>query len=170
MKALNWDPPEMLGMIVDVYLHLFDADKDGAFVAAVVRTDDRTATRSWSRRAPSFDSWARETRRTSRVFEALTESARMMHAAAEEEEADLGEVPDDFLDPIMCTLMTDPVRLPSGDVMDRSNIMRHLLTDETNPFTRQPLKTEDLVSDDAPKARIDGWIAERRGAAAAKRA
>ena len=94
----------------------------------------------------------------------------MMHAAAEEEEADLGEVPDDFLDPIMGTLMTDPVRLPSGDVMDRSNIMRHLLTDETNPFTRQPLKTEDLVSDDALKARIDGWIAERRGAAAAKRA
>jgi ubiquitin conjugation factor E4 B len=35
MKALAWDPPEMLGMIVDVYLHLFAADAEGAFVAAI---------------------------------------------------------------------------------------------------------------------------------------
>jgi hypothetical protein len=61
-------------------------------------------------------------------FEELAERTRLVYAAAEEEEADLGEIPDDFLDPIMCTLMTDPVKLPSGDTMDRANIMRHLLT------------------------------------------
>ena len=58
-------------------------------------------------------------------------------------EADLGEIPDDFLDPIMCTLMTDPVKLPSGDTMDRANIMRHLLTAglcKLNPVVTRSLK------------------------------
>ena len=85
-------------------------------------------------------------------------------AAAEEEEADLGEIPDDFLDPGMYTLMTDPIKLPSGGTMDRANILRHLLTDETDPFTRQPLKAEDLVPDTELKAKIDAWIAERKTA------
>lgn len=48
--------------------------------------------------------------------------------------------------------------------MDRANILRHLLTDETDPFTRQPLKAEDLVPDTELKAKIDAWIAERKTA------
>lgn len=40
--------------------------------------------------------------------------------------------------------MTDPVLLPSGQVMDRSVIMRHLLNSNTDPFNRQPL-TEDML-------------------------
>jgi ubiquitin conjugation factor E4 B len=93
----------------------------------------------------------------------------LTHAAAEEEEADLGDVPDAFLDPIMCTLMTDPVLLPSGDTMDRANITRHLLTDETNPFTRQPLKASDLVPNEALKAEIETWVSERKRGAHASR-
>jgi ubiquitin conjugation factor E4 B len=77
-------------------------------------------------------------------------------------------VPDHFLDPIMCTLMTDPVLLPSGDNMDRANITRHLLTDETNPFTRQPLKVQDLVPNEKLKAEIEAWIAERKKIAGAR--
>ena len=50
-----------------------------------------------------------------------------------------------FTDPLMQTLMTDPVTLPSGIVMDRSIIMRHLLNDPTDPFNRQPLTEDDLV-------------------------
>ena len=48
-------------------------------------------------------------------------------------------------DPLMQTLMTDPVKLPSGIVMDRSVIMRHLLNDLTDPFNRQPLTEDDLL-------------------------
>jgi ubiquitin conjugation factor E4 B len=46
---------------------------------------------------------------------------------------------------IMYTLMTDPVTLPSGQVVDRKNILRHLLSDPHNPFSRQPMKEEDLM-------------------------
>jgi ubiquitin conjugation factor E4 B len=41
--------------------------------------------------------------------------------------------------------MTDPVRLPSGVIMDRPIIARHLLNSQTDPFNRQPLTEEQLV-------------------------
>jgi ubiquitin conjugation factor E4 B len=46
--------------------------------------------------------------------------------------------------------------------MDRTNITRHLLTDETNPFTRQPLTVADLVDNETLKLEIEKWIAERK--------
>jgi hypothetical protein len=50
-----------------------------------------------------------------------------------------------FVDPLMDTLMTDPVLLPSGVVMDRAVIMRHLLNSNTDPFNRQALSADMLV-------------------------
>ncbi|KIH60308.1 u-box domain protein [Ancylostoma duodenale] len=47
-------------------------------------------------------------------------------------------------DPVMDTLMEDPVRLPSGHIMDRKHIMRHLLSSQTNPFNRAALTEEEL--------------------------
>lgn len=50
-----------------------------------------------------------------------------------------------FSDPLMDTLMNDPVLLPSGTIMDRPIIMRHLLNSQTDPFNRQTLTEEQLV-------------------------
>ena len=44
----------------------------------------------------------------------------------------------------MDTVMLDPVLLPSGTIMDRSVIARHLLNSSTDPFSRQKL-TEDML-------------------------
>lgn len=49
-------------------------------------------------------------------------------------------------DPLMDTLMTDPVILPSGNIMDRAIILRHLLNSPTDPFNRQPLNESMLES------------------------
>lgn len=61
--------------------------------------------------------------------------------------------PCDFvvIDPLMDTLMTDPVMLPSGNIMDRSIILRHLLNSPTDPFNRQPL-TESMLESGNHKA------------------
>jgi len=48
------------------------------------------------------------------------------------------------VDPLMDTVMLDPVELPSGTIMDRSVITRHLLNSNTDPFSRQKL-TEDML-------------------------
>ena len=77
----------------------------------------------------------------------------------------MDDAPDEFLDPILCDVMTDPVRLPSGHIMDRNSIKQHLLNDELNPFTREKLTVDDLVPATELKARIEAWIKEQRNKA-----
>ncbi|CAZ79267.1 unnamed protein product [Tuber melanosporum] len=81
----------------------------------------------------------------------------------EEGEVELGEIPDDFLDPLMATLMEDPVILPSSRVtIDRQTIRIHLLGNPLDPFNRSPLKVEDVISNTELKNQIQAWIKERR--------
>jgi ubiquitin conjugation factor E4 A len=69
------------------------------------------------------------------------------------------KAPEDFLDPIMSTLMKEPVILPSsGKVVDRSTIAKHLLSDETDPFNRQPLTLDMVQHHHALKEKINKWI------------
>lgn len=64
--------------------------------------------------------------------------------ANKQSEDEYADAPDEFRDPLMDTLMSDPVLLPSGAIMDRAIITRHLLNSSTDPFNRQPL-TEDML-------------------------
>jgi ubiquitin conjugation factor E4 B len=51
-----------------------------------------------------------------------------------------------FLDPLMFTLMRDPVILPSSrNIVDRATIKSHLLSDAKDPFNRVPLTIEEVV-------------------------
>eukprot|EP00884_Botryococcus_braunii_P014434 jgi/Botrbrau1/22992/Bobra.0030s0056.1 len=77
------------------------------------------------------------------------------------------DVPEEFFDPLVQTIMRDPVKLPdSRIVVDRFTIKRHLLSSANDPFTRSPLRLEDLRPDDALKARIEAWLDSRYPAAA----
>ena len=58
----------------------------------------------------------------------------------EDDEEIYGEIPDKYLCGLMSTLMKDPVELPSGYVVDKIYIQKHLLNDERDPFTRAPMK------------------------------
>ncbi|GFH23598.1 U-box domain-containing protein, partial [Haematococcus lacustris] len=79
-------------------------------------------------------------------------------------------VPEEFTDPLMATLMTDPVLLPtSGTVMDRAQITRHLLTDQRDPMSRAPLTPDMLQPQPELKARIDAWIQKTIAEQRAKR-
>lgn len=83
-------------------------------------------------------------------------------------EVDLGEIPDELADPIMGTLMRNPVKLPSGHVVDREVfplliiiilllliipiiflvqvIMQQLLSaGPINPFNRSELREDQLI-------------------------
>tara|TARA_Y100000780_G_scaffold230794_1_gene253827 strand:- start:531 stop:2681 length:2151 start_codon:yes stop_codon:yes gene_type:complete len=55
------------------------------------------------------------------------------------------DIPDELLDPILQTLIEEPVYLPNSEiVLDKDTILKHLLHNETNPFTREPLTIEML--------------------------
>lgn len=83
------------------------------------------------------------------------------------QEEELGEIPDEFLgiawnfkrlDPLLFTLMEEPVILPASQVtVDLATIKSHLLSDSHDPFNRQPLKIEDVVPNVELKAKIAAW-------------
>ena len=58
--------------------------------------------------------------------------------------------------------MTDPVQLPSGIIMDRPIIIRHLLSSNQDPFNRQQLTVDMLVPATELKARIEEWKQQRQ--------
>ena len=68
------------------------------------------------------------------------------------------DAPYEYLDPLLQTLMRDPVKLPSGNIVDRSTIAQHLLNDETDPFNRQPLTINQLEPQEKLKTEIEEWI------------
>ncbi|GAB9476451.1 Ubiquitin conjugation factor e4, partial [Globisporangium polare] len=87
-------------------------------------------------------------------FEAMKKCREMIELHASMDEF-LGEIPEEYLDPLLNTIMTDPVRLPSGQILDRSVIERHLLSSQhVDPFTREPLTVEMLVPCDALRREI----------------
>jgi ubiquitin conjugation factor E4 B len=57
--------------------------------------------------------------------------------------------------------MSEPVRLPGGQYLDRVTIKRQLLSDERDPFTRAPLKISELKVDEQLKAEIEKWKKQR---------
>ena len=95
-------------------------------------------------------------------FQQIALKIESFRKEAEAEEARLGDVPDEFNDALLCTLMSDPVRLPSGNIVDRKTIHRHLLNDKTDPFTRKPLDESMLESCDELRERIEKWMKNQK--------
>ena len=55
------------------------------------------------------------------------------------------DIPDKFLDPIMCTPINNPIMIPSVEqVVDKYTIYNHLIFNETNPFTNEVLTILEL--------------------------
>ncbi|CAG0900624.1 unnamed protein product [Darwinula stevensoni] len=80
----------------------------------------------------------------------------------QEEEELASEAPEEFLDPIMSTLMRDPVILPtSGVTVDRHTIARHLLSDQKDPFNRMPLTMDKVEPNEALREAIRTWLEAR---------
>ncbi|KAJ6640137.1 Ubiquitin conjugation factor E4 A [Pseudolycoriella hygida] len=95
----------------------------------------------------------------------ISDFALKVHRMDQEEKAQqeaLTDAPDDFLDPIMSTLMLDPVILPSSKVtVDRATIARHLLSDQSDMFNRSPLTMDQVIPNTELKAKIDAWVREK---------
>ncbi|KAF9927043.1 hypothetical protein FBU30_003541 [Linnemannia zychae] len=158
-EEYRFQPRILLSDIVSIYLHL----DSPIFIAALAR-DDRSYSAGIFQKASrilegrnlkSPDEIAKLMRLVSKV-----EDVRQQEAKDEEE---LGDIPDEFLDPLLYTLMEDPVLLPTSKIsIDRSTIKSHLLSDSTDPFNRKPLKIEDVIDNTELKERILAWKASQR--------
>ncbi|XP_014272947.1 ubiquitin conjugation factor E4 B isoform X2 [Halyomorpha halys] len=149
----GWEPRRLLGQLVDIYLHL-----DCKEFAAAIAADERSFRKELFEDAAARMERARiKTASEVERFRALAAQAYEISVANIKREVDYNDAPDEFRDPLMDTLMDDPVLLPSGKVMDRYVIIRHLLNSSTDPFSRQPLSEDMLLPATELKERIEAW-------------
>ena len=161
-ERCGWDPKELLAQLCGIYVNLHSAG--GPTFAAAVSRDER------SYRDDNFAEASHVVRSLGLLrdwdadaLERFAESARAHAASGAEDDELYADFPGEFEDMLMNHLMSDPVRLPTGDyVVDRPTIARHLLSSNTCPFTRAPLALEQLVADVELQRRIEAWKAERR--------
>ena len=164
-EKYHFNPRTLLPDIVDIYLNLGGIE---SFVEAVAsdgrsykpETFDRASNIMGKRglKAPDeLQAWSDLKARIAKAKEVLDQA-----------EMDYGEIPSEYEDPIMGDLMKDPVILPSHNIVDRSTIIQHLLSDPTDPFTRSKMSIEDVQPATELREQIEAWKAERVAAAKAK--
>lgn len=160
-EQYKFNPKELLFQLLSIYINLSGEEEFVNAIARDLRSFDPENMRKalkilkWAYLVPS-EEWSQKVL----DFTERAETAAKMDA---DEELELGEVPDEFLDPLMYTLMKDPVILPTSKIsMDRSILKTHLMNDPTDPFNRMPLKLEDVVDDVELKQKINEWIMSKR--------
>lgn len=161
-SKVSWRPKQLLKRIIETYVHFKGEEK---FATAVAK-DGRSYKAELFSKAISILKRRHLLAHSAVVgFEEVAQAAALAHEAENQEEENLGEIPDEFVDPIMNVLMRNPVRLPtSGNVVDRAVISRILLSDKSDPFNRELLTEDMLIEEVELKQRIDAFIAERRAA------
>lgn len=167
-KKYSWDAKTLLSDFIDIYLHLGVSE---GFVMAVAR-DGR------SYKPGNFTSAVRIAKVKNlkspdeiAKFEKLIARFAAAKEQDDQDEEDYEDAPDDYLDPLLATLMTDPVILPtSKNIVDRSTIRSHLLSDPHDPFNRQPLKIEDVIEATELREKINEWRQEAKLKAKAAKA
>ncbi|KAG4976071.1 hypothetical protein JHK86_035545 [Glycine max] len=157
-EKYEFRPKHLLKQIVHIYVHLARGDTNSIFPAAISKDGRSYNDQLFSAGADVLHRIG-EDGRIIQEFIQLGAKAKVAASEAMDTEATLGEIPDEFLDPIQYTLMKDPVILPSSRItVDRPVIQRHLLSDSTDPFNRSHLTADMLIPDDELKARIEEFV------------
>ncbi|KAL8243827.1 hypothetical protein R6Q59_010085 [Mikania micrantha] len=157
----NFNPKQLLSEIIDVYLNLMDK---GNFILAVARDGRSYKPANFAAAAGIMKQRVLKSPQEIAKWDILTTKFAKAKEEDEAAEADLGEIPDEFLDPLMYTLMEDPVILPvSKTIIDRSTIRSHLLSDPHDPFNRVPLRIEDVLPAIEMKDKIQKFKDEKTG-------
>ncbi|CAE6526367.1 unnamed protein product [Rhizoctonia solani] len=160
MEKYRFQPRQLLGEIFQIFLNL---SGDAAFIQAVASEGRSYSKEVFLHATGIVRKHGIKSETEIEKFVAFIQNVEEAKVLIEQED-DLSDAPEEFMDPLMYTLMRDPVKLPSSRaIVDRSTIKAHLLSDTTDPFNRSPLKIEEVVPDVELKSRIEAWLAERRG-------
>ncbi|KAJ5647189.1 hypothetical protein N7490_003561 [Penicillium lividum] len=161
LQEYGFNPRALLSEIIDVYLNLMPKQN---FITAVARDGRSYKPENFDKAADILRKWSLKSPEELRRWSQLQKKFVEAKALDDQAEEDLGEIPDEFLDPLMYTLMEDPVILPSSRMsIDRATIRSHLLSDPNDPFNRVPLTIEDVIPDTELKAKIEAFKAEKTG-------
>ncbi|XP_062215292.1 probable ubiquitin conjugation factor E4 isoform X1 [Phragmites australis] len=157
-EKYEFKPKQLLKQIATIYVHITRGDKEAIFPAAISK-DGRSYNDQLFASAANILWKIGGDPQIIQEFMQLAVKAKVAVSEAMDAEAILGDIPDEFLDPIQYTLMKDPVILPSSRVtIDRPVIIRHLLSDSTDPFNRSHLTRDMLIPNTELKAQIEEFV------------
>ncbi|CAH0588924.1 unnamed protein product [Chrysodeixis includens] len=157
-EKYGWEPRRLLSQLVDIYLHL-----DSPLFHAALAADERSFRKElFEEAAVRLAKSCIKTPTEIERFKSLADNAYQIAISNQQKSDEFADAPEEFRDPLMDTLMTDPVLLPSGKIMDRSVILRHLLNSATDPFNRQPLSEDQLRPATELKEKINQWQREKK--------
>ncbi|OQV19602.1 Ubiquitin conjugation factor E4 A [Hypsibius exemplaris] len=163
-ERYSFEPKDIVAKICAIYVNLGDHDARKDFFLAICQ-DERSYNPTLFQEAINvLRHFISDSGQLITGMEQLSANVRLAAADKNEEEELLSEdMPDEFQDAIMATLMRDPVKLPSsGNIVDRPTIARMLLTDQMDPFNRQPLTMDQVIPQVELRKQIEEWIQRKR--------
>ncbi|KAI1804579.1 ubiquitin conjugation factor E4 [Daldinia bambusicola] len=164
-RKYHFDPKTLLSDFIDIYINL---SPKPAFIEAVAADGRSYKPGNFNEATNVMLRSLHAAPEVISTWKSLVEQFAEAKQRLDQAELDLGEVPDEFEDPLMGELMTDPVILPSHNIVDRSTIVQQLLSNPLDPFTRKPMTIDDVIPANDLRSRIEEWKAERIAAARAK--
>lgn len=155
----EFKPQQLVSYISAIYVNLGDTD---AFCVAVSR-DGRSYSQSLFELAEVVLNKIYTPVEMIEHFNRVAAHIQTLSVQQQSEDDLVADAPEEFLDAIMGTLMRDPVTLPSsGQTVDRSTIARHILSDQTDPFNRQPLTMDMVIPATDLHLRTEQWLREKK--------
>ncbi|KAA8916940.1 hypothetical protein TRICI_000907 [Trichomonascus ciferrii] len=159
-EKYKFNPRELLSLLLDSYLNL---RKEPSFIKAVARDGRSYDPDQFDKARKIVEAKAIKSVSDLDLLEKFKQDTIQIKNEDEEGELELGDIPDEFLDPLMFTLMEEPVTLPSSRVtIDLGTIKSHLLSDPKDPFNREPLKVEDVIPNTELKQRIEDFKKQKK--------
>ncbi|EAR89515.2 ubiquitin elongating factor core protein (macronuclear) [Tetrahymena thermophila SB210] len=143
-KELGFDLKTVVLCIVKLYIQYSQYDK---FVQTLVEDERIFDIEAFKKSVSKLQTLNILSESIQNEFNSFQSRVIEMYEEKQRTEALLyAEVPEKYLDPLLNQIMTDPVKLPKSEVIiDRVTIVKHLLNDKTDPFTRDQLQESDLI-------------------------
>lgn len=163
---INFRPVNILEKLRDILINMCDFDE---FVKSVAQDQRSYNNRLIERLLSVLYVHSKVSNYEDNLLSKFNDEVLKIRKQLKEEEDK--EIPEELCDPIMSTLIEDPIMLPSTQIiMDKGVIARHLLSDPHDPFNRDELtmekleeynKQDDIVKQiDAFKSKIEKFKSE----------
>ena len=162
ISEYNFNPNSILGQILSAYAAFYEKKE---FIKAVIK-DERSYNFVNFDRAKNLAANNKNITMTDNDFNkyiSFVDTLRKEEKVIKSEEINYDDAPQEFFDGLTFNIMTDPVKLPKSNViLDRKTIETHLLSDQTDPFNREPLTKDMLIPCPELKKRIEEYIINKK--------
>ena len=162
LEDYSFNPHSILGSILSIYSAFYDKIP---FIDAVIK-DERSYNYNNFDRVKNIVANNKNITISEKEFDnyiTFVNNLRREERIVKNQQINYDDAPQEYLDALTFLVMNDPVKLPKSQVIvDRKTIETHLLSDQTDPFNREPLTKEMLIPCPELKAKIEEYIRNKK--------